>query len=126
MLLFGLFVFFYMPYISKDYGISGDEFVDHRHSGYVLDFFTKGDKAALNQPQTALHLYGNSMRVVAAVVANMIGADDVLCRASCRVCLGWEELWGIIMIGLLGMRFGGGVVWTYFHVVTLFRPVSRA
>lgn len=33
MLLFGLFVFFYMPYISKDYGISGDEFVDHRHSG---------------------------------------------------------------------------------------------
>lgn len=55
-------IFFYMPYISKDYGISGDEFVDHRHSGYVLDFFTKGDKAALNQPQTALHLYGNSSR----------------------------------------------------------------
>ena len=42
MLLFGLFVFFLLPYISKDYGISGDEFVDHRHSGYVLDFFTKG------------------------------------------------------------------------------------
>ena len=92
MLLFGLFVFFYMPYISKDYGISGDEFVDHRHSGYVLDFFTKGDKAALNQPQTALHLYGNSMQVVAAVVANMIGR--MMFMPCVMSCVPWWELWG--------------------------------
>lgn len=108
MLLFGLFIFFYMPYISKDYGISGDEFVDHRHSGYVLDFFTKGDKAALNQPKTALHLYGNSMQVVAAVVANIIGADDVY--AVRHVVCALVGVLGVITIGLFGLRFGGGCV----------------
>ncbi|MFR4038121.1 MAG: hypothetical protein ACLTZT_10215, partial [Butyricimonas faecalis] len=124
MLLFGLFVFFYMPYISKDYGISGDEFVDHRHSGYVLDFFTKGDKAALNQPKTALHLYGNSMQVVAAVVANIIGADDVY--AVRHVVCALVGVLGVITIGLLDY-VSGRIVWIDFHVITLFlAPFLRA
>ena len=120
MLLFGLFVFFYMPYISKDYGISGDEFVDHRHSGYVLDFFTKGDKAALNQPKTALHLYGNSMQVVAAVVANVIGADDVY--AVRHVVCALVGALGVIAIGLLGMRFGGGLCGLISMLLLFFSP----
>ncbi|RHR79093.1 tetratricopeptide repeat protein [Odoribacter sp. AF15-53] len=120
MLLFGLFVFFYMPYISKDYGISGDEFVDHRHSGYVLDYFTKGDKAALNQPKTALHLYGNSMQVVAAVVANMIGADDVY--AVRHVVCALVGALGVIAIGLLGLRFGGGLCGLISMLLLFFSP----
>ena len=120
MLLFGLFVFFYMPYISKDYGISGDEFVDHRHAGYVLDFFTKGDKAALKQPQTALHLYGNSMQVVAAVVANVIGADDVY--AVRHVVCALVGALGVIVIGLLGLRFGGGLCGLISMLLLFFSP----
>ena len=120
MLLFGLFVFFYMPYISKDYGISGDEFVDHRHSGYVLDFFTKGDKAALNQPKTALHLYGNSMQVVAAVVANIIGADDVY--AVRHVVCALVGVLGVITIGLFGLRFGGGLCGLISMLLLFFSP----
>lgn len=120
MLLFGLFVFFYMPYISKDYGISGDEFVDYRHAGYVLDFFTKGDKAALMQPKTALHLYGNSMQVVAAVVAKVIGADDVY--AVRHVICALVGALGIVAIGLLGVRFGGGLCGLISMLLLFFSP----
>ncbi|WP_292269286.1 tetratricopeptide repeat protein [Butyricimonas sp.] len=120
MLLFGIFVFFYMPYVSKDYGISGDEFVDHRHSGYVLDYFTKGDKAALNQPKTALHLYGNSMQVVAAVVANVIGADDVY--AVRHVVCAFVGVLGVIVIGLMGLRFGGGLCGLLSMLMLFFSP----
>lgn len=120
MLLFGVFVFFYMPYVSKDYGISGDEYVDHRHSGYVLDYFTKGDKAALNQPKTALHLYGNSMQVVAAVVANAIGADDVY--AVRHVVCALVGALGVIVIGLMGLRFGGGLCGLLSMLLLFFSP----
>lgn len=120
MLLFGVFVFFYMPYISKDYGVSGDEFVDHRHAGYVLDYFTKGDKAALNQPKTALHLYGNSMQIVAAVVANVIGADDVY--AVRHVVCAFVGALGVVTIGLLGLRFGGGLCGFVSMLLLFFSP----
>jgi tetratricopeptide (TPR) repeat protein len=106
MLLFGLFVLVYMPYISKDYGISGDEYVDHRHSLLVLDYFTKGDKAALDQPKTMLHFYGNVMHVVAAVITEATGADDVY-RVRHLLCA-LTGAAGIIFIGLLGLRLGGG------------------
>jgi tetratricopeptide (TPR) repeat protein len=106
MLLFGLFVLFYMPYISKDYGISGDEYVDHRHAMLVLDYFTKGDEAALNQPKTMLHFYGNVVQVVAAVVTETIEADDVY-RVRHFICA-LTGAAGIIFIGLLGLRLGGG------------------
>ena len=120
MLLFGLFVFFYMPYISKDFGISGDEFVDHRHAGYVIDYFTKGDKAALNQPKTALHLYGNSVQVVAAVVAKVIGADDVY-RVRHFICA-LVGASGIVFVGLLGLRFGGGLCGLLSMLLLFFSP----
>lgn len=120
MLVFGVFVFFYMPYISKDFGISGDEYVDHRHAGYVIDYFTKGDKAALNQPKTALHLYGNSVQVVAAVVAQAIGADDVY-RVRHFICA-LVGAAGIVFVGLLGLRFGGGLCGLLSMLLLFFSP----
>jgi tetratricopeptide (TPR) repeat protein len=106
MLLFGLFALLYMPYISKDYGISGDEYVDHRHAMLVLDYFTKGDKAALDQPKTMLHLYGNVVQVVAAAITEVAGIEDVY-RVRHFVCA-LTGAAGIIFIGLLGLRLGGG------------------
>lgn len=120
MLVFGVFVFLYMPYISKDFGISGDEYVDHRHAGYVIDFFTKGDKAALNQPKTALHLYGNSVQVVAAVVARAIGADDVYAVRHFICALVGAS--GVVFIGLLGLRFGGGLCGLLSMLMLFFSP----
>jgi tetratricopeptide (TPR) repeat protein len=120
MLLFGLFVLVYMPYISKDYGISGDEYVDHRHARLVLDYFTKGDKAALDQPKTMLHLYGNVVQVVAAVVAEAIGADDVY-RVRHFLCA-LTGAAGILFIGLLGLRLGGGACGLLSMVLLFFSP----
>ena len=120
MVVFGVFMFLYMPYISKDFGISGDEFVDHRHAGYVIDYFTKGDKAALNQPKTALHLYGNSVQVVAAVVAKAIGADDVY-RVRHFICA-LVGASGMVFAGLLGLRFGGGLCGLLSMLLLFFSP----
>lgn len=120
MLLFGLFVMVYMPYISKDYGISGDEYVDHRHSGLVIDFFTKGDKAALNQPKTTLHLYGNVMQVVSAGIAKVTGAHDVY-RVRHFVCAVTGAL-GILFAGFLGLRFGGAGCGLIAMVLLFFSP----
>jgi tetratricopeptide (TPR) repeat protein len=120
MLLFGLFVLFYMPYTSKDYGISGDEYVDHRHSMLVLDYFTKGDKAALDQPKTMLHLYGNVVQVIAAVVTEAIGAEDVY-RVRHFICA-LTGAAGIIFIGLLGLRLGGGACGLLSMLLLFFSP----
>lgn len=51
-ILFAVFSFLYMPFISKDYGISGDEIMEHNHSQLVLNYFENGDKAATYQPKT--------------------------------------------------------------------------
>ncbi|MDR0543985.1 MAG: tetratricopeptide repeat protein [Odoribacteraceae bacterium] len=106
MLLFGLFALLYMPYASRDHGISGDEYVDHQHAMLVLDYFKTGNKAALDQPKTMLHLYGNIAQVAAAAAAEAIGAEDVY-RVRHAICA-LTGAAGIIFLGLLGLRLGGG------------------
>lgn len=106
MFLFVAFTFVFMPYISRDYGITGDEPVDSRHAAYVLDYFTKGDPAALHQPKTALHLYGISMQVIAAAVCDIFHIDNYY-EARHLICALNGAL-GILFAGLLGWRLGGG------------------
>lgn len=120
MFLFMCFTFVYMPYISRDYGISGDEFVDHRHAGYVLDYFAKGDKAALDQPKTALHLYGNSVQVIAAAIARWFNVDDYYGLRH-FICGGVGAL-GVLAVGLMGMRWGGGLCGLLSVLLMFFTP----
>lgn len=60
-----LLLAFLMPYLSKDFGISGDEFIHDRHAGYVYNYFQNGDETALDQPQTLLHYYGQTFDYLA-------------------------------------------------------------
>lgn len=113
-------MFVFMPYISKDYGISGDEFVDQRHAGYVLDYFSKGDKAALDQPKTTLHLYGISMQVVAAAVCKWFNIDNYY-EARHVICALNGAL-GILFVGLLGLRWGGGLCGLLALLLMFFTP----
>ena len=120
MVLFMCFTFIYMPYISRDYGISGDEFVDHRHAGYVLDYFAEGDKAALDQPKTALHLYGNSVQVIAAAIARWFNIDDYYGLRH-FICGGGGAV-GVLAVGLIGMRWGGGLCGLLSVLLMFFTP----
>ena len=114
------FAFVFMPYISQDYGITGDEPVDSRHAAYVLDYFTKGDPAALHQPKTALHLYGISMQVMAAAICDVFHLDNyyevrhVICALNGAL--------GILFAGLLGWRLGGGVCGLLSVLLLFFTP----
>lgn len=120
MFLFVAFTFIYMPFISRDYGISGDEFVDQRHSGYVIDYFTKGDSAALYQPKTALHLYGIGVQVIAEAVCRVTHTDDIyMTRHAINGVVG---ALGILMTGLLAMRWGGSLCGLLAVLMMFFTP----
>lgn len=120
MFLFVCFAFIYMPYISRDYGISGDEFVDQRHSGYVIDYFTKGDSAALYQPKTALHLYGIGVQVIAEAVCRTFQVDDIY--ATRHAINGVVGALGILITGLLALRWGGSLCGLLAVLMMFFTP----
>lgn len=120
MLLFVLFCYVYMPYVSKDYGVTGDEFVDHRHAGYVLDYFAKGDKAALDQPQTTLHLYGNIVQVITAAICRWFHVDNYY--ELRHVVGGMVGATGILAVGLMGLRWGGGLCGLLSVLLMFFTP----
>lgn len=120
MYLFMGFAFVFMPYISKDYGISGDEYVDHRHAGYVLDYFSKGDKTALNQPETVLHLYGNAVQVIAAAIIRWFNIEDYYAfRHVIGGCVGAIGIWSV---GMMGLRWCGGLCGFLSVLLMFFTP----
>lgn len=119
-LLFACFTFLYMPLISRDYGVTGDEFPDHRHAGYVLDYFSKGDKASIYQPKTTLHLYGISMQVVAAAICRWFNIDNYY---ECRhVVCALNGALGILFVGFMGLRLGGGLSGLLAILLMFFTP----
>lgn len=118
--LFAVFTFLYMPFISRDYGVTGDEFPDHRHTAYVLDYFAKGDKTALNQPQTTLHLYGISMQVVAGAISRWFHIDHYY-EARHVICALNGAL-SILFAGLAGLRWGGGLCGFLSLLLMFFTP----
>lgn len=120
MIVFALFCYFYMPVISRNYGISADEFIDHKQAGYVLDYFGHGDKAALNQPRTLLHYYGSGVQVIITAIAEILHIEDVYTfrHFACSLI----GAWGIWIIGLLGLRFGGGLCGLLSMLMLFFTP----
>ncbi len=118
--LFSCFSFFYMPWVSRDYGVTGDEFVDHRHVGYVLDYFAEGDTTALYQPKTALHLYGNSVQVVAGAICRWFDIDQY--HEVRHMIGGIVGALGILVAGLAGLRWGGGFCGLVTLLLMFFTP----
>ena len=114
------FILIVMSFLSNDYGVSGDEYVDHIHSGYVIDYFTKGDTAALYQPKTVLHLYGNVVQVLAAGICDVFSIDDYYeLRHIMSSIVGGV---GIIFAGLLAMRLTGGLGGVLTLLLMFFTP----
>lgn len=120
MILFAVFTFLYMPYISKDFGITGDEFVDQRHAGYVLNYYLHGDKTAVHQPKTFLHFYGISMQIIAEGICQLFNVDDYFAvRHAMTAIIGAGGIW---YAGLLGLRWGGGLCGLLSMLLLFFTP----
>lgn len=119
-LLLACFAFVFMPYISKDFGVTGDEFVDHRHAGYVLDYFANGDKTALEQPKTALHLYGNSVQVITAALCRWFDVDNFY--ELRHFVGGLVGATGVLAAGWMGLRWGGGLCGLLSLLLMFFTP----
>ena len=120
MLAFGLICLVAMPLMSLKFGISGDEFIDDRHSTYVIDYFAGNSKEALDQPQTKLHLYGNEVQVVIKYLSNWLHVDDVY--AFRHVCCALIGAFGIIIAGLFAFRLGGAWCGLIAMVLMFFTP----
>lgn len=120
MFFFAVFCYFYFPYISQDYGITGDEQIDEQQAANVLNYFSKGDKAALNQPRTLLHLYGSSVQVMMKAISEVCHMDNIYeFRHRCCSLIG---AWGIWIVGLLGLRLGGGLCGLLSMVLMFLTP----
>lgn len=119
-ILFACFTFCYMPYISKDYGVTGDEYPDHQHTAYVLNYFANGDTTALYQPKTTLHLYGISMQVVAGAICRWFNIDNYY-EARHVVCA-FNGALGVLFVGLAGLRWGGGLCGLLSILLMFFTP----
>lgn len=120
LLVFAVFSFLYMPYITKDYGVNGDESVYQKHAGYVLDYYLKGDKAALDQPKTALHLYGGIVHTVAEAICQTFNIGNYF--EARHFIGGFIGALGVLFAGLLGLRWGGGLCGLMSILLMFFTP----
>jgi tetratricopeptide (TPR) repeat protein len=72
-----LLMLFLMPVLSEDFAVTGDEVLHHEHAKLVDEYFVKGNKAALNQPKTLLHLYGQSFDLFCLKVIRFLDTDRI-------------------------------------------------
>ncbi|MBQ7388813.1 MAG: tetratricopeptide repeat protein [Paludibacteraceae bacterium] len=120
MFLFGLFCLIYFPITASDFAISGDEIIDDTQSSYVLNYFKTGDKTALEQPKTKLHLYGSEIQIVIKYLSDLFHIEDVY--AFRHICCSLIAVWGICVAGLLGFRIGGGLCGLLTMILLFFTP----
>ena len=120
MFLFGIFCLIYFPATAFDFAISGDEIIDDTQSTYVLNYFKTGDKTALDQPKTKLHLYGSEFQVVIKFLSDLFHIENVY--AFRHICCSLIAVWGICVAGLLGFRIGGGLCGLLTMILLFFTP----
>lgn len=108
-----LFLLFFMPTISSDFGITGDERVQYYYGEHLLNYFeTFGadDTAQDCCPEARegyrnLHYYGGFFDLLSAAVHHLFNFEDIW---STRHAM--NSLFGFLAIlfaGLLAKRFGG-------------------
>ena len=88
-------------------GVSGDEYVHHKHANDVVDYYASfGQKqAALNTPVTNLKYYGQSIDNLSALIVRFFGFKDVfITRHILSIVAGWFIM---IFTFLLVRKIGG-------------------
>lgn len=108
-----LFLLFFMPAVSGDYGITGDERVQYYYGEHLLDYYESFGTDSTAQdccPEARegyrnLHYYGGFFDLLSAAVHHLFNFDDIWStRHAMNSLFGW---FAILFAGLLAKRFGG-------------------
>ena len=123
------FLLFYMPYISKDYGITGDEDVQYIYGEHLYDYFASGgsnDTAqnccpdlGANAPQN-LHFYGGSFDLLASTVHHTLGlkGDPFRTRHVLNALFGFLALLFAAKLAKMYGGYGAGFLTILLLVLT--------
>ncbi len=104
-------LFFIMPILSLNVGISGDELVNYEHSAQVYEYYMSGDKSAVDpvvNPKlnsTLLQYYGQSFDNITYFVNRIIGTDNPY--ESRHVMNSWVGWLIILVSGLFLSHIAG-------------------
>lgn len=102
-----IFLFFLIPILSLNAGISGDEPVHYKHGEYVYNYFASlgEDKSAINTPQTNLKYYGQSLDNISYALVKWLDINQPYkFRHILSSIVGWLT---ILFAGLLARLIGG-------------------
>ncbi len=106
--------------LSKDFALSGDEYIHREQAQLVWDYFLEGDEAALHQPETFLHFYGQSFDFFMAGLERLFNPSDPY-----RMRHFFNALFGMLTVlfgGLIGRRMSGTLVGVVTMLVLLTTP----
>lgn len=81
-IIFSIFVFFLMPFLSKDYGISGDEWIQNDYGQKIYNYYFLGDDAVLSEEERTqgyekIKYYSGGFELLCAIVYNAIDAENI-------------------------------------------------
>lgn len=104
---------FAMPILSRDAGMTGDEKVNYDHAKLVYDYYSKGDKSAVdintnpNLERTMLQYYGQSFDNITYIVNKITGTDNPYeSRHAMNSLVGWLIILvtGLFLSHIMGWR----------------------
>lgn len=108
-----------MTAMSRDAGISGDEFTQYDWADTaIIPYYTDGKEAALEDNKKLMHLYGSSFDTFTALMARITGTDDVY-----RLRHFWNSVFGFICIifsALIIKRLTNSYKWATVGLIALF------
>lgn len=122
--LVAVLLFFLMPFLSKDYGISSDEWIQSDYGHQVYDYFTKGDSRAVefeNQKKgyETIIYYSGGFEFISTVVYKLFGTHEFNTRHFLNALFGFLA---ILFAGLTGRRLGGWRAGFFTLVVLALTP----
>ncbi len=77
-----IFILFLMPYLSKDYGISGDEWIQNDYGQKIYNYYFLGDDAVLSEEERSqgyekIKYYSGGFELLSAIIYNAIEAENI-------------------------------------------------
>jgi len=120
-----LAIFFLLPMLSLDAGLSGDDSKHYEHAAKVYRYFTEDDPSALNDPKYKLNFYGQSFDFFTYLIIKLFnleenpyearhvmvaftGAATILCTALLvKLFAGYTGGWIALLLMFLSPRFLG-------------------
>lgn len=101
-----LAIFFILPILSLDAGLSGDDTKHYQHASKVYRYFTEDDPAALNDTKNKLNFYGQSFDFFTYLMIRLFGLQDHAYEAR-HVMVALSGAAAILCTGLLVKIFSG-------------------